>query len=355
MVALCGLVGSAWAQDSTRVDTARKGSFLVLPIVYFTPETQWAGGAGGVYTFRFAGEGADTQGSQVQFGGAYTQLKQVLAYVSGRVYWGQEANVAYGEVGYYIYNYFFFGVGNGPQVEELYGVTFPRVRLNYLRRLSDDWYGGLRYWYDGYRITEVADGGVLATGVVPGSGGGAISGLGLVANYDTRDNIFWPDGGEFLELAALWHSPLWGSAYGYGRFTADGALYRTLPWANHRVAVNYYTDLTVGEVPFYAMPMLGGPKKLRGYYLGRYLDRQAQVLQAEYRAPLPWRFALIAFAGLGQVGATLPELYSAPLRYTYGAGLRWMLDKDNRVNIRLDVGLDPTAEPAFYLTVGEAF
>ncbi|HAA24383.1 MAG TPA: hypothetical protein DCR93_08495 [Cytophagales bacterium] len=351
------LSASIFLSDSIQNDTVKRSSFLVIPIVYFTPETQWAGGAGGVYTFRFPQEPDTTQASQLTFGGAYTQLRQVLSYISGRLYWGEENNVAYGEVGYYIYNYFFYGVGNGATAdqEELYGVRFPRFRLNYLRQLSPHWYGGFRYWYDGYDITEKAEGGALVTGSVSGSQGGTVSAFGLVANYDTRDNIFWPKAGTFLEVASLVHAPWTGSDYRYRRLSVDASQFFTLPWWDHRLALNYWTDLTFGDPPFNDMAMLGGPKKMRGLYQGRYLDKQLMMLQAEYRLPIVWRFRAVAFGSIGGVASELSEFAQVPLRYTYGAGLRFLMDKTNQVNIRFDVGFDPEGVPAYYLTVGEAF
>ncbi|MEL6538318.1 MAG: BamA/TamA family outer membrane protein [Bacteroidota bacterium] len=343
--------------DSVKNDTVKRSSFLVIPIVYFTPETQWAGGAGGVYTFRFPKESDTTQASQLTFGGAYTQLRQVLSYVSGRVYWGEEKNVAYGEVGYYIYNYFFYGVGNKASVdqEELYGVRFPRARLNYLRQLSPHWYGGLRYWYDGYEITDTEEGGALAADSIPGSRGGTVSAIGLVANYDTRDNIFWPSEGTFLEISGLVHAPWTGSDYRYRRLSIDASQFYTLPWWDHLLALNYWTDLTFGDPPFNDMPLMGGPKKMRGFYQGRYLDKQLMMLQAEYRMPVFWRFRAVAFGSIGGVAPRLSAFTQVPLRYTYGAGLRFLMDKTNQVNIRFDVGFDQEGTPAYYLTVGEAF
>lgn len=51
----------------------------------------------------------------------------------------------------------------------------------------------------------------------------------------------------------------------------------------------------------------------------------------------------------------LPIVYYSPeTRKTYGAALRFAVNKDDRINIRLDVGMG-NGEPAYYLTVGEAF
>ena len=348
----------ATAQDSTHVaDTTRKASFVGIPIVYFTPETQWAGGVAGVYTFRLDEPPHGDPASQLQFGAAYTQLKQLLLYISGRVYWGEHQNIAYGEVGYYIYNYFYYGVGNQApdNLEELYGVTYPRIRLNYLRQVNDKWSWGPRYWFDGYRITQTTPGGALAADTVVGSKGGVVSGLGLVANYDSRDNIFWPSEGAFLEASALVNSPWLGSSFTYTRWSLDASYFYALPWG-HRIAGNSWTEFTFGDTPFYDMPVIGGTKKMRGYYQGRFRDKHMSMLQLEYRAPLFWRIGLVGFTGIGVVGHSLGDLANAPLRSTYGLGARIMYDRTNQVNLRVDVGFGPESKgPAFYLTVGEAF
>jgi len=44
--------------------------------------------------------------------------------------------------------------------------------------------------------------------------------------------------------------------------------------------------------------MLDGDEYLRGYYLGRFRDRNLSFVQLEFRSVVFWRFGVAAFGGL---------------------------------------------------------
>jgi hypothetical protein len=54
------------------------------------------------------------------------------------------------------------------------------------------------------------------------------------------------------------------------------------------------------------------------------------------------------------VGANFNDLQIANARYQYGAGLRVVLDKTQKINIRADYGFGYRSK-GVYLTFGEAF
>ncbi len=113
--------------------------------------------------------------------------------------------------------------------------------------------------------------------------------------------------------------------------------------------------LNSGEVPLRSYALLGGSNTMRGYYQGRYRDKNMAVVQAEYRAALFWRFGAVAFADLGNVGSELKDLNFQGLKYSYGAGLRFALNKTEKLNLRLDYGIGRNFSNGFYLQLGEAF
>lgn len=340
----------AMAQDSTR-----KGSLLPLPIAFYTPETRFGFGAAAVYAFRFHNQPDSSKASQVQLGFAYTQNKQILSYMPWRLYWKDSQYLSYGEIGYYRYNYFFYGIGNGqdPNYSELFDLSFPRIRLNFLRKISPNHYVGLRYWLDAMDITGVEPGGQLASGMVPGSSGSVTSGIGITNSYDTRDQVFTPTRGKFLEAALVFNYRATGSEFSYTRLTADYSMYFSLPW-EHVVATNAFADLVFGEAPFTQLAQLGGTQKMRGYYLGRFRDDKLWLLQAEYRMPLFWRLGLVAFGSWGMVAEEFDDFAMRWSRLTYGGGLRFKLLKKEGLNMRVDYGYGKGGG-GFYITVGEAF
>ena len=95
---------------------------------------------------------------------------------------------------------------------------------------------------------------------------------------------------------------------------------------------------------------------LRGYFAGRYRDRDLLAFQAEYRAPVWWRIGVVAFGAIGQVQHDLNGFRSDQFHPSLGAGLRFALSPQEELNIRADFGRGfDVNSGGFYLSFGEAF
>jgi outer membrane protein assembly factor BamA len=349
---LISLLGCGQPPDSTSI---KRSTLFGLPLVFYTPETTWGFGAAGFYSWRFRKEANDSRPSQVQLGGAYTLEDQILAYLPFQLWWDEERYSLFGELGWYRYNYFFFGLGNGVDndFEELYGVNYPRLRISFMRRFAPHFYLGIRAIADDFQITQLDPEGMLIQGTIPGSRGGLNAGAGFMANFDSRDNIFESHTGWYAELQIDRHGTYLGSDFAYTRLAIDVRRFFRLS-ANDHLAAQYYTESISGEAPFISQALLGGTKRMRGFYEGRYRDKHAALVQLEYRRHLIGRLKAVLFAATGAVANEYTALSTGNLRATYGVGLRVALNKADRINVRFDVGIG-NAQPAFYLTVGEAF
>ena len=339
-------------QDSIK---EKKHKLIALPIVAFTPETDWIFGGAGSLSFRFEGESEESLPSQLLAGGAYTLKKQLLTYLNYQLFFREELYKLYGELGYYIYTYPYFGIGNDLQEEDFenYDASYPRVRINALYLARPKLYVGIRYLMDNFDIRDTEEDGLLERTKVLGVEGGLLSGLGLVFNYESRDNIFYPTKGRFAELVLLSNSKFLGSDFNFQKYSLDASTYFSNQW-KHVLALNFYGEFTLGDVPFYQMALLGGTRRMRGYIEGRYRDKQLLILQGEYRMPIFWRFGAVVFAGAGRVANNLNDLSFENIHYNAGAGIRFMLDTKERLNLRFDVGVGEDG-PGYYLTFGEAF
>ena len=337
--------------DSTSI---KKNSLVGLPIVFLTPETSWGFGGAGVYTFRLDTSGVFNRPSQIQLGLAYTLNDQILFYLPFQLFLKDRKYNFYGEFGYYRYNYFYFGNGNtfDDYEGELFGVSFPRVRINALYQVFPNLYTGIRYWMDDYQITEVEEEGLLNNFGIEGAQGGFISGLGLISQYDNRDRIFYPSKGWFAEFVFLHHSTVTGSEFEFDKWSLDVSNYQS--FGNLIFAFNTYVEINRGNIPFNQLALLGGTKRLRGFYEGRFRDNDAAVFQSELRFPLFWRIGAVVFGGVGWVTETFKLDQTIYTRYTLGGGLRIILQKQEHVNLRIDYGIGPNTS-GIYITVGEAF
>ena len=345
-------------------------SVLPLPLIYYTPETRLSYGVAATATFRFRRDmqllradssgqaGATVRPSQITLGFAYTQNKQILFYLPFQLFYDQDKYYINGEAGYYRYTYFFYGVGQQEVTRELYAVNFPRIRINAFRRIAPEirrgkLYAGIRYQYEDYQVTAVEPGGLLASGTVSGGSGSRLSGAGVGLFYDSRNQIFFPSKGIVADISYLVHSQALGGNVRFGRYTADVSAYRLL--SKHAIlAANYFVSFTTGDAPFNALSLLGGTKRMRGYYEGRYRDQNVALIQGEARFDLYKRLGGVVFAAAGVLGNAESLLRLNDPKVAYGAGLRFTINRRDHLNIRLDYGLGKQSS-GFYLTIGEAF
>ena len=338
-----------------RDTTEKKLKIFPLPVVYFTPETDWGFGVVSLFSFRFKGESESTRNSQFQFGGAITLRDQLLFYLPFQLYKKNEKYYAFGEIGYYKYSYRFFGIGTDlpDENEELYNVNFPRARLNLMKLVKLKWYLGARYWFDNYDIVKIEKNGLLDSDNITGSEGGRISSLGFISLYDSRDNYNYPTTGTYLEVLALPNYSITGSDFDFTRYSIDYVTF--LNYNKNILAFNLYGVSIVGDPPFNEMAFIGGRNKMRGFFEGRFRDRNLAMAQAEYRRHLFWKFGMVAFAGIGVVAHSMDDYNLSNLKRSGGVGVRFRLDDEEKIHIRCDFGYGQDGNSGVYLTIGEAF
>lgn len=347
-------INSSYGQEK-RPQSQNRAKIVALPIGFYTPDTKIGGGVGGILTFNFPQDSLGARRSSVTIGAVYTQLNQILLYFPFQLFPKNQAYWLNGEVGYYRYVYNFFGIGNAISNDyiEKYTATFPRVRLNLGKKVAPGLFVGLRYTLDDKDISRRDSFGFLERERLTGWQGGRVSGAGLGLNYDTRDQIFYPTKGFLIEGQVYTEGGYTGSDFRYDRIGVDAAYY-TLVGRQQVLAFNAAATLTRGDIPFHQMPSLGGTKRLRGYYEGKFRDKHLLLVQSEYRFPLYKRFGAVVFGGLGWIAPRLSAFAWHDTRWNAGAGLRFVLDKTQRINIRADYGIGAEST-GFYLTVAEAF
>ena len=343
------------AKALAQKDSSSANRFFAYPVGFYSPETKLGFGAAGSYSFRFKNENRNSFPSQVTFGAAYTTNGQILLYLPFRVYAHDEKLLAYGEAGYYRFTYNFYGIGNNIpwNYTESYRTYFTRLRLNVLYKLSKSIYAGPRFWFEQQDLKQVASNGLLDTAGISGSRGSTTPGFGISVNIDTRDNLFYPKSGWFSELAWQTFQKDLGSTHTWARYLADVSHYQSLG-SSGVFAFNALVDWSFGDPPFNLMAALGGTRRMRGYYEGRFRDLKSLLFQAEYRNIIQGRFGYTLFASVGAVSHEISDFPDSPLRYAAGAGLRFRIDRKEKLNLRLDVALGKSSQ-ALYFTIGEAF
>lgn len=126
------------------------------------------------------------------------------------------------------------------------------------------------------------------------------------------------------------------------------------------VALGGFVQTTVGDLPFYALPTLGGTHTLRGYVPGRFTGEHAWHASAEYRFwGVPRGFKITEALRIERLGAAIfydigaitvgsfGDLRDAQVKQSYGVGFRMSLERS--ALFRIDLGWSPDE---FNFTIG---
>lgn len=358
LAALCCVPhGVTLAQEAAEEDSEPKRSGLIpIPVLYYTPETKFAFGVAAQYYFRPADAGPTARPSTVTPVFIYTTNGQITAELNADLWWSQDGYHSTGYVGYSKFPDKFYGIGNDTSQddEEDYTPRFTRLQISIERRFVSALRFGVGYQVEVSNLEEVEDGGILDQGDILGTDGGIVSGATLLASWDTRDNVFSAARGQYHQLTVDLNGSAFGSDYDFGRYVLDLRGYiNTMP--NHVLALQGYFGFETGDPPFQHLFPFGGQDLMRGYYEGRFRDKNMIVVQAEYRiVPIWWRVGAVVFGGIGDVADEPGSFALGDFKYSIGGGIRFLLIRAEGIALRLDFGFGE-GDSGFYITLGEAF
>lgn len=340
-------------EEKPKEEDERSGR-VIVPLVIYTPETHVALGGLVVQFFRIGNAPIESRVSSVAVDALVTTRRQAIFEIMPDLYWDEESNHIFGKLEYQRFPDSFWGIGpDTPDYEERYDRERLRLRLGLQRRVFGNFFAGVYGEWMYFDATYSDPNGTFLRQNVPGEEGGFTSGLGPMLTFDSRDNAVSSRSGTLLTTTWLGFSPVIGSRYDFWTLQTEARQF--FPVGDHSaLALRYYGEFQGGDSPYYHLAMLGGDELLRGYFLGRYRDKDLLALEAEYRFPLFWRFGAVVFAGAGEVADSFLELGSQTIHWALGGGLRLAINTRERLNLRLDVGVGPHTF-GVYFTAREAF
>lgn len=341
------------AEQSDSTDT-KNFNIRFYPYLFYTPETHLALGAAAISYFRTSLDTL-TRLSKLTLSGYYSTRRQYYLVLRPEFHLKQNRYRFFLDANFGNFYDKFWGIGNDtPDIETVdYTRMAYGVQLNLQTRLYGNINGGAVFEISNSIIKDKKENPYLLYGDITGSAGGMNSGIGAVFSYDSRDNIFYPGRGGFLECQAILFEQMFGGDFNFQRYLINYRHYSTLI-QNHILALQFYGNFTSGVVPFYELPALGGQNTMRGYFLGRYRDKQYLMAQAEYRTIIWWRLGVVGFFGVGDVAPQLSALRINGLKYSVGAGFRFVLDAKEKLNVRMDIGFGKDTA-GLYFAIEEAF
>ncbi len=336
-------------EDSSKVTNT------VLPILFYLPETSLGFGGTGITTIRKSQNDSITRPSQILYSAVYTLKKQILLFAPFEFYGYQNKFRIKGEVGYYKYFYNYFGIGavSGKDNLETYQVLFPRVEVNYARRIRRNLFLGVGFNFDEFKITEVVENGLLDSNEVIGKAGGTKANiLGLII-FDNRDNIVAASKGFYAELRYQRSLPDFISDFNYDKWTFDGRYYFNIK-EQLVVANQLFWSYGSNSSPFFDLPYVSTPAIARGFDDRRFINYKLLNLQTEIRFPIFRWLRGASFIALTDLPDEDKWLSFQSPKISYGLGLRFEINKANKTRLRLDLARSSESFN-IYFTVNEAF
>ncbi len=333
----------------------KRGSWSGYPIIFYTPDTKWAIGAAADYYYHPSASDTTTRPSTVGATLIYTQKKQIVAAFGVDLYSPSNTYNPSGGIIYVKYPDTFYGIGNNTSADSTEDYTHRLISLGlgFRKQMRPNLYLGIHYELDDDKLIKVEEDGLLAKGNILGSKGGTVSGAGLSVNWDSRNNLFSPSAGGLYGFSATFFAGALGSDFDFNRYNLS--LRKYIPvFSSHVLAFQGEMSFRTGDPPFLLLAHLGGEGILRGYAANRYLGKNLLAGQVEYRMPVWRRFGVAGFAGYGDVADKLSRFEIRSFKYSFGWGIRYLFNRDEKINLRLDFGYGKNSSE-FYISLTEAF
>ena len=372
LIAALFSLGCLWAQtDSSTIKKQKfpfnilkkiqQGNLKFVPIPVFTVSPERGASFGAVinYFFKASRNQQDslTRASLAYINLQYSTRKQFVSEVGYSVYTNAEKYYLQGGFGYkdFYERYWTFSdnsTSNNNYLGVQYEQLFLRGRL--LKNLGKQFFVGLSYNVNSYNAITFESKAIPSIPTVPGINKSFVVGVGPAISIDKRDNQFSPQKGWYAEASLRFHDKWMGSNYKYTLYNIDLRRYiATMP--KGILALNAVATITDGNVPFLEKQRLGSDKIMRGYFTGRFRDNQFAAAQMEYRYPIGKSFVLAAFLSAGQTAETLQKMEWNLLQSSVGGGLRYLVNKDKKLYIRIDAGYTKMKNLGIYFNLGDAF
>lgn len=252
---------------------------------------------------------------------------------------------------FYSFPSLFWGIGYDDAVnndnKSKYKRFQAKVKVDFMFRLARNFYLGPMVAFDYVNGRDFEKPGLLqgmATRATNLTGG-----LSMV--YDSRDFLTNAYKGYYLRIDQCFSPSFLGNTYAFSSTELTTSYYRTV-WKGGVLAGQFHALLNYGDPPWGLMATLGSSYSMRGYYEGRYRDKNAADLQIELRQHVWRRNGVALWVGAGSIFHDFASFDPRHILPNYGFGYRWEFKK--RVNVRLDLGFGKH-QTGFIFNINEAF
>ena len=325
----------------------QKGNFVVVPIPISNPTLDTGLIAGAAYFYGQTEEQRKAQPASVTAAAAmYTSNESRAAAVVQQNYWRDDRWRFTGALGAADLRLSLIapdedaGTAN---VDWRINGAFFLARLS--RKITGNWYGGAfvrsidanQSLESGEESLDFDTDDVRAVGI------------GLTAEYDSRDMPINTYTGRYFKAQALFNDEAIGSKDTYQSYDVSFRSYHELS-DSVVLAWELQGCQREGPTPLWDSCLI----KLRGFAATDYLGKVSASGQAEVRWRLSKRWGVVAFGGAGEVGQSFSGFRDRASIPSYGAGVRFSVLPAKRINMRLDFAKSRDSD-AIHFSVGEVF
>ena len=343
-------------------DSTRSSSFVVLPVLSSAPETGLEVGGAGLYSYYSdSAKRSHTKVSNIYGYTSVTTHGQSRFSLSTTYFSPGNEWHLYSAVSYIHFPFNFYGIGNNTRKADGQLVDEKRFKFNLdvEKLITKQLYAGIVAGGFNYKYAAPAGSFFHTDPQVQDPSGGASVFIGPSLIFDTRDNNTYSTKGAIITAYYnLMHGILGNNNYVGGFLNIEYSQFFKLSKKLVLGIDVQEQSLTGGQSPFYLLPTLGNDEVMRGYYNGRYRDRNLIAGQTELRYRIYDRIGVAGFVGTGEVAHGGFSFNT--LKPDYGGGIRYFFDIEKGLSIRADYGVGEKApgearQSGFYIGLGQAF
>lgn len=169
--------------------------------------------------------------------------------------------------------------------------------------------------------------------------------------YDSRDFMLNAYRGWFVQLDQTFTPRFLGNDYCFSTTDLTVSTYRKV-WKGGVLAGELHGGFNYGNPAWCLMSEVGGNSRMRGYFEGRYRDKNIIEAQVELRQRIKKRHGAVVWVGAAEVFPRFDAMRWKRILPNVGLGYRWEFKQ--RINVRLDCGWSKNG-PGFMFNINEAF
>ncbi len=340
----------ASAQDGAETEKALR----VVPLLTSSPLLGLGAGAAVSYLYETGDDNSSK--SQLEIGGQYSNTESYVLFANNKAFF-RDNGIRSNTLGSFasINNEF---TSDGEEVS--YNINTPIISQLLMFRVAEGSYVGGLVSYKSFKYRSNNSAGadfLLSNGIVEERTGG----IGVAYSYDTRSNKYYPSDATLINVGLNANPTGLGAVRSYYQTIINMRYYSRGVDEGDVWAWQLYGQFSSKNTADNGLPTLSGKSLLRGFPAGQYKALYMTGAQSEYRYQITdTKYRLTSFFGVanlagGSLGVDGRSRSDDGWYAAGGVGVRYAIQQQTGVDLRLDLVLTSKGDRALYLKLNQAF